>query len=358
MLYDMYKSYQDNVRDGPYYPDPLPQRQLPPKELWIDFLGHKIASRIGVPAGPLLTSEWTTLAARLGFDIVTYKTIRSKAYAGHPLPNVLYIETNGQLDSHLDVVYAVEEKPKSLHDLAITNSFGMPSQSNDFLEKDIPKAINSLSEGQILVVSIVGSGKNKHEFVNDFIDAAMIAKNAGAKIIEANFSCPNVKSAEGSLYNNPNEVFDLASQLVKALNPIPLIIKVGVFSDSDQMKEVFISAARAGVQAISGINTVSKKVVDKEGKPALGADRLTSGICGAPIREIALNFVRNARKIIDHEKLPLTLIGVGGITKPTNFDDFFNVGADIAQTATGMMWDLYLASKYHRRVNETSRFSS
>jgi hypothetical protein len=51
-----------------------------------------VASPLGVPAGPLLTSKWTDLAARLGFDVVTYKTIRSSEFAGHPVPNVVYLE--------------------------------------------------------------------------------------------------------------------------------------------------------------------------------------------------------------------------------------------------------------------------
>lgn len=354
MLYDMYKSYQENVRQGPLWPGPIPERQLPSKELWVDFLGHKVASPIGVPAGPLLTSDWTALAGRLGFDIITYKTIRNRAYAGHPLPNMLYIQSKGQLDSSQGEVLAVDQEP-GLDELGITNSFGMPSQSLEFLEADIPKALHHLQEGQVLVVSIVGSGTNRGDFIKDFIDTAMIAKNSGAKVVEANFSCPNVTAKEGSLFNNPQDVFEFASQLVKALNPIPLIIKVGVFPTNTLMKEVFLAAARAGVQAVSGINTVSKKVVDRFGKPALGPDRPTSGICGAPIRGLALNFVRDARKILTDEKLPLTLIGVGGITLPNHFDEFLHAGADIAQTATGMMWDPYIAMKYHKGVKWNSQ---
>jgi hypothetical protein len=42
----------------------------------------QVASRLGVPAGPLLDSNWTSFAARMGFDIVTYKTIRTQASTG------------------------------------------------------------------------------------------------------------------------------------------------------------------------------------------------------------------------------------------------------------------------------------
>lgn len=56
----------------------------------------QVASRIGVPAGPLLDSRWTSLAASLGYDIVTYKTIRTAASAGHAPPNVLYLQADGK----------------------------------------------------------------------------------------------------------------------------------------------------------------------------------------------------------------------------------------------------------------------
>lgn len=64
----------------------------------------QVASPVGVPAGPLLDSKWTTLAANLGFDIVTYKTIRSQASTGHDPPNVLYLHTpKAQLPAAGDV---------------------------------------------------------------------------------------------------------------------------------------------------------------------------------------------------------------------------------------------------------------
>lgn len=55
----------------------------------------QLASRLGVPAGPLLDSRWTGLASALGYDLITYKTIRSAASTGHSPPNVLYLRQLG-----------------------------------------------------------------------------------------------------------------------------------------------------------------------------------------------------------------------------------------------------------------------
>lgn len=132
-----------------------------------------------------------------------------------------------------------------------------------------------------------------------------------------------------------------------AIKDTPLIIKVGYIKDLAQIKALALSAAKAGVDAISGINTVSMEVKTKQGLPALGENRKRSGICGGPIKTFGLDFIDNLTNIIQQEKLSLTTIGVGGITLPEHFDQYFNAGATFAQSATGMMWDPYLAMRYH-----------
>jgi dihydroorotate dehydrogenase (NAD+) catalytic subunit len=351
-LYDIHKTYLENAIEGPFFEGQPFKREFPDKEKWIDFLGHRVASPIGVPAGPLLTAAWIELAGKLGFDIPVYKTIRSTEYPSHPLPNMVFVDTRGMIPvgAHPPQATQVLAPSSNLEELAVTNSFGMPSRSPEFLLEDIAKANASLQEGQVMVVSVVGSVRNDRSFIDDFVQVATLAKNAGAHIIEANFSCPNVGKNEGCLYMSPTTVFEIGSALVKAIAPLPLIIKVGTFATEAQMREVFLAAAKAGVRAISGINTVSMAVVNAMGQPALGESRPTSGICGGPIREVGLRFVETASKINKQEQLGLTLIGVGGITLPEHFDQFLGAGAHIAMSATGMMWDPYLAARYHEQV--------
>ena len=136
----------------------------------------------------------------------------------------------------------------------------MPSKEEAYLHDDIAKAQRGLREGQLLIVSVVGSAHNKAEFVDDFVNTAQLAVRAGANVIEANFSCPNVVTGEGKIYSNPDQVFDIASKMVRALGDVPLLIKVGVFDEPAQMKNVIKAAARAKVKGIAGINTLSMKV--------------------------------------------------------------------------------------------------
>ena len=262
-IYDIKRNYHENSSEGPFFNGEFPERTWAPKEEWIDFLGYKVASPLGVPAGPLLNSRWTNFAAKVGFDVITYKTIRSKEHAGHALPNVMYIDTEGDLMKHRwsDTLKSTSTKPMDINSVAITNSFGMPSKDAAFLHDDITKAHQGLSEGQVLIVSVVGSATDKSEFVDDFVNTAQLAVKAGAKIIEANFSCPNVCTGEGKIYSNPEGVYNIASAMVRALGDVPLLIKMGVFDDPEQLRSVIKAAARAGVRGICGINTLSMKVL-------------------------------------------------------------------------------------------------
>ncbi len=347
-IYDIEKSYLENATDGPFFNGPIPKR--PPPVRTYNLFGHKLNSPLGVPAGPLLNSRWIALAAKLGFDLPTYKTIRSQAHPGHPPPNVVYVKPTGPHHAVLS-----EEPSNHLSEFTITNSFGMPSMSPDFLLQDIARANQSLSSGQVMIVSVVGTPFQGLSFVDDFIRAATLAKEAGAKIIEANFSCPNVDKAEGSLYTSPDTVYEYAKKISEAIRPIPLILKVGLFSNPAQMKEVFLAAARGGANGICGLNAVSMEVTDKKGHAALGESRKSSGVCGGAIRPQALHFIHSASELIRKENLGLVLLGCGGITEPEHFDEFLQAGAQFALSATGMMWDPYLALKYHEKVSHARK---
>jgi len=349
-IYDISKSYLENANDGPFFHHSVPERKWPRESDWVDFLGYKVASPIGVPAGPLLNSKWTTLAGRLGFDIPTYKTIRSYEHPSHPVPNVMFVETEGTLTRERmgGVIRPVHEEPSCPNELAITNSFGNPSRSLEYLQMDIHLAAHSLAKGQVLIVSVFGTGETPEDLKQDFLRAALIAKEAGAPIIEANFSCPNVSSG-GTLYHDPEICYVLSKALVDRVAPLPLVIKMGVFLSDENMEEVLTSLAKAGVRGVCGINTVPMTVLTQDSQPALGVDRPRSGICGSPIRPLALEFVHHASRIIKNKRLDLEILGCGGITKPAHFDEFMERGAAAALTATGMMWDPFLAHKWHQR---------
>ena len=221
----------------------------------------------------MLNSKWIDLAGQLGYDLVCYKTIRSDECPGHGLPNVIFVDAKEQLNPKKLPDHLVQRKdvPHGICDIAITNSFGMPSRSRKYLQSDIPAANAALARGQVMIVSIVGT-PGKGEFIDDFVETARFAKACGAKIVEANFSCPNVKTGEGDICSTPDAAYTITCALVKALGNTPLIIKVGAYADKRLHQQIMLAIARGGARAISGINTISMKVVNSHGQAALGQE--------------------------------------------------------------------------------------
>jgi hypothetical protein len=156
-----------------------------------------------------------------------------------------------------------------------------------------------------------------------------------------------VDKVEGCLYTSPETVYEFAKKIATAIAPIPLIIKVGSFASVQQMRGTFLSAERAGCAGICGLNSVSMEVVDQNGESALGKARNTSGVCGGAIRPDALQFMKEASSIKKSEKLKIALLGCGGLMTPDHLQQMLDAGAEIAMSATGMMWDPYLAMKFH-----------
>lgn len=355
-IYDPQKSWFDQVRSGPISIPSFPERVWPNERDWLNILGYKVASPIGIPAGPLFSSDWIELASKLGFDILTYKTIRAHEDHGHAPPNVVFVESDGQFKSNrVDrEIKTVLKEPMLPEDLAITNSFGNPSMDSDFLQADIERSKSLLKRGQILIVSVFGVGKKLQEVADDYAKTAILAKEAGADVIEANCSCPNVSDG-GAIFEDPEALHTIISAIEKEIRPLPLIVKTGRYKTIQSHRRSFQTIAKSGAQGVCGINTIPMRVIDDMGAPALGPSRPTSGICGAPVRSLALEYIAHSRKIIDDEYLSLTLLGCGGIVRPEHFQEFIEVGAEAALTATGMMWDPYLALKKHEnedRLNE------
>lgn len=341
MIYDETLSYEENLLQGPKFSGQFPKREMPESRSdFLDFLGHQVASPLGIPAGPLLDSRYIYFAARMGFDLLTYKTIRSVSWPAHQVPNIVFVK-NGKDEKGEIALQTSRERP-----LSITNSFGMPSQDFQFLAEDLPKAKASLQDGQVLIVSVTGSKVKERSFFDDFIHTALFAKEHAADCIEANFSCPNVSSAHKAMYQDPQAVEQLSTALVKALGNMPLILKVGIYPNFELQRKIFCLAAKAGVRGICGINSKSYRVFTKTGDLALGEKRPTSGVCGALIQKEALEFVSRSRQIINEEKLDLKLIGVGGVLQAQDIDAFLDHGADFVQSAVGMMDNPLLAKDY------------
>ncbi len=354
--YNIDLSYDDNYAAGPDFSGDLPDLAalnsgLPPAT----FLGRAVNSAFGVPAGPLLNSAYIELYARLGFDLLTYKTVRTGYAPSHPFPNVRAVEASPgwyQTSGEKPVLYtrAALDESRPQPDLSITNSFGMPSKEPAVWMADVARAKASLQSGQTLVVSVVGTsrlGYTLEDLAQDFAQAASMAVQAGADAVEANLSCPNVRSGEGSLYQSPAAVGSVAKALSAALGKTPFLLKMGYLEDRRLVREVLEAAAGGGAAGLAAINTIPARVYTAPEQQALpGEGRLVSGICGAGIHEAGLAMAARlleARREAGLTKDSFSLVGVGGVMTARDALQYLKLGADGVQSGTGAMWNPYLA---------------
>ena len=128
------------------------------------------------------------------------------------------------------------------------------------------------------------------------------------------------------------------------------MIKIGNLP-YEQLKAV-VKANMPFVDGIAGINTMPGEVRNPDGTQALpGEGRLSSGICGSKIKDVSQDFVEKLVQIKKELNGDFVICGVGGIMTAADFTERLDAGADIAMSATAIMWDPYLAQRYHESIS-------
>lgn len=349
LFYDINLTYEKNYELGPVNLKKLKVPNFKKSKKKFKFLGLDVNIPFGIAAGPLLNSKFVKSAFDFGFDVNHYKTQRSVVFPYNQFPNILFVDIDGNL------TLAKAEKPligrretrKKPTKITITNSFGNPCRGPEVWQRDMKKALSYVKSGQLLIGSVVGTiqkGFTEGEYFDDFAYTATLAKETGIKIIEINLSCPNVTN-EGVLCYSQEACEKIVRKTKEAIGNTPLLVKVGYYSHKqEELLEVIIKKIAPFASGIAAINTIPAPVINLQGKQALpGPNRLKSGICGYAIKWAAIDMVKRLSLIREKLKADYAIIGVGGVMTPEDYREFRKAGADLVQSATGAMWNPYLA---------------
>jgi dihydroorotate dehydrogenase (NAD+) catalytic subunit len=345
-FYDPSNSYYENFNEGPFGDFADGKILELGSEQQFEIFGHKVNNLFGIPAGPLLNSKFVKAALAKGFDIPIYKTVRTRKKDCHAWPNVLSVKIQGDLtlEKAKNKIVADEnyEEP-----LSITNSFGVPSFDPDVWQSDVKLTVASVNKGQIVGLSFEGTkwpNFNEIDYINDWVLCAKLAKATGVHFLEANLSCPN-EGTTALLCFDVLKVQKIASAVKNEIGNLPLVLKISYFMD-DKILRDFIEKVGGIVDGIAAINTISAEVVDKNGNQALpGEGRLRSGVCGASIRWAGLDMVKRLKVLREELGLKFKIIGVGGVFTAEDYKEYMASGADAVMSATGAMWNPYLAQE-------------
>jgi dihydroorotate dehydrogenase len=362
-FYDPEKSYEENLKEGPFgaFADgEVLEENLPAQaggEPRFDFFGHKVFSPFGIPAGPLPNGKFVEAAFSKGFDICVYKTVRTRAKKSNEWPNVLPVNIDGDLTIEKAKKGLVAKKEFS-EPLAITNSFVNPSYDPKIWQADIVETLKSVNQlkGKVMCGMIEGTrwetNSTEQDFLNDWVLAARLMNETKIHAIEANFSCPNEGDKVKKLL-----CFDvlqsrrIAEAIKKEIGKTPLVVKLSYFENEDELR-TFVQELGNVVDGFSAINTIASNIYDEKGNQALpgGEWRLKSGVCGAPVKWAGLEMVKKLKKIREELAYSYTIIGVGGVMNADDFFEYRKAGADIVMSATGAMWNPYLAKEIKERL--------
>lgn len=344
-FFDPHKTYYENWREGPFngFADGV---VFPvPEEARFSFFGHHVNYPLGIPAGPLVNGKFVNAALDKGFDIPVHKTVRSKTHPCNEWKNVLAADIPGDLTLDMaqkPIVVTSEFKEP----LSITNSFGNPSYEPEVWMEDLMKSVEHAKHGQLVMCSFEGTkreGMTSDDYINDWANGMMMLVQAGMKVVEANFSCPNEGAAQLLCFDVP-KVRAVAEAIKNKIGDTPLVIKIAYFGE-DALKEL-VRETGSVVDGYSAINTIPAPVVNPDGSQALpGAHRARSGICGHAVKWAGLEMTRRLKALQDEYSMDYAIIGCGGVMTPEDFREYRDAGADVVMTATGAMWNPYLAQE-------------
>jgi dihydropyrimidine dehydrogenase (NAD+) subunit PreA len=192
-----------------------------------------------------------------------------------------------------------------------------------WLKKNYPK--------KVLISSIMGYTDE------DWIRLAKMSEDAGADMLELNFSCPQM--AHPSAGHRTGQDFHAVAtftEVVKKATKLPVMAKMT--PNITDMIPVALAAKDGGADAISAINTI-KAITDIDiynftPLPNIHGHSSATGFSGPSVKPVALRFVSD---LYNSKPLQLPISGVGGIETWIDALHFLLLGASNLQVTTGIL---------------------
>jgi len=234
---------------------------------------------------------------KAGAGAVVTKSLSKEPWEGYPNPTIFGVKGGGWLNA-----------------VGLSNpgapNFAKMISSN----KDVP-----------IIVSLVGSIENDFEFmIKEF-------ENINVLAYELNLSCPHVAKVGLEVGDDPELVKKIVRK-VKSTTDVPVIAKVGL--GTTNYLDTVDAACKAGVDAITAINTLRAMAIDVETERPILSNKI-GGLSGTPIKPVA---VRCVYEISSQYEIPI--IGCGGISDWQDAIEFILAGASAVQigSAVGDNW--------------------
>ena len=285
------------------------------KDLSITFMGVKFENPFCLSSSPVGNCyDMCSKAYEAGWGGVVFKTIGPKHYLideVSPRFDALTKEATGFVGFKNMEQIAEHSLEENLSDLRK-------------LKKNYPN--------KVLIASIMGSNEE------DFFELAKLVTEAGADMIELNFSCPQMTShAMGSDVGSNPELCEKYCKAVRRATSLPFMAKMT--PNITDMCEPAYASILGGANGISAINTIKSIInVDLDhhvGLPIIDGKSSISGYSGKAVKPVALRFIQQMRT--DPRLKDVEISGIGGVETWEDAAEFILLGAKNIQVTTAIM---------------------
>jgi len=277
----------------------------------VSCMGLEFPNPVGVAPGLDKNGDYFEALGDLGFGFIEIGTTTPRPQPGNPKPRIFRL-------------------PEAS---AMINRLGFNNKGVDHLVRRVRK---HRFKG-ILGINI---GKNFDTPIENAADDYLHCLEKvypWADYITVNISSPNTKNlrelqSEGELDNLLGKLGRRRKELSNEQDRyVPLAVKVAPDLEDDAIGVIADVISRHHMDAVIATNTT----ISREGVQGMKHAEEAGGLSGAPLKAKADKVLAALRKVLPDQ---VALIGVGGITTGQDAVDKLNLGADLVQFYTGMIY--------------------
>ena len=278
------------------------------KQTHLFVKGLRVKNRLGLAAGLDKNARLINEFDNIGFGFIEVGTITPKAQYGNPKPRIKRLISNESL----------------------LNSLGFPNEG----VKAIKSRLKKVSEDICLGVNI---GPNKEtapeELVNDYL-LCYEQVFEYADFVTINISSPNTPNLR-RLHNAENfkAVIDaILSERNRHQKKPKVFIKISPDEESKTYTNLIETINNSAIDGVIISNTSNNQNLKK----SLNVAHLPGGISGKSLKNSSNKILKEIKTMINKEKI---IVAVGGIFDVDSYNEKFELGADLVQMYTGLIYE-------------------
>ncbi|MAK16632.1 MAG: dihydroorotate dehydrogenase (quinone) [Gammaproteobacteria bacterium] len=278
------------------------------KQTRFSVKGLKIKNRLGLAAGLDKNARLINEFDNIGFGFVEVGTITPKAQYGNRKPRI----------------------KRLVSDESLLNSLGFPNEGVATIKPRLKKVRDDICLG-------VNIGPNKdtvpEEIKNDYLTCYREIFEY-ADFVTINISSPNTPNLR-SLHNIDSfkSVIEvILNERKKHLIQPKIFIKISPDEESTVYKDLIETINDSAIDGIIISNTSNNQNL----KESLKVGHLPGGISGKSLKNSANEILKEIKTIINEEKI---IVAVGGVFDVDSYNEKFELGADLVQMYTGLIYE-------------------